>query len=168
MSRELTYGMIAGFSTLGWMTLGYVLHWEQSEMGRYAPFLSLFILMLAIYLTILVKRDTDQAGIITFKEAFTAGMVVSFIVGIMVGSYLMVYVKYVNPGYVEQVISSATEYYKAEKASQEQIDKGIEGIRAMYAPFGQFTYGIGTTMMTGLLISLVVSAIMQRKVKTIV
>ena len=95
-------------------------------------------------------------------------MVVSFIVGIMVGSYLMVYVKYVNPGYVEQVISSATEYYKAEKASQEQIDKGIEGIRAMYAPFGQFTYGIGTTMMTGLLISLVVSAIMQRKVKRIV
>lgn len=165
MSRELTYGMIAGFSTLGWMTLGYVLHWEQSEMGRYAPFLSLFILMLAIYLVILVKRDIDHGGTITFKEAVTAGMIVSFVVGIMVGLYLMVYVKYVNPGYVEGVIASALEYYKQENASQEQIDKGVEGIRAMHTPFGQFTYGIGTTMMTGLLIALVMAWIMQRKLR---
>lgn len=147
------------------MTLGYVLHWDQSQAGRYAPYLSLFILVVAIYLTILFKRDRDKGGVISFKEAVTTGMVVSFIVGLMVGSYLLVYVKYVNPAYLNDMITSATEYYKTEKASQEQIDKGIEGVKAMYSPFGQFTYGIGTTMMTGLLIALVMGAIMQRKVR---
>lgn len=165
MTRELTNGMIAGFITLGWMTLGYALHWDQSEAGRYAPYLSLFILMVAIYLTILLKRDRDKGGIISFKESVVSGMVVSFVIGIMVGAYLFVYVKYVNPGFVNDMIKTATDYYKTENASQEQIDKGIEGVRAMYSPFGQFTYGIGTSMMTGLLIAVVMGAIMQRKVK---
>lgn len=165
MSRELQYGMIAGFLTLGWMSLGYFLHWESTVMGQYAPYLSLFILAVAIYAAILYKRDRDKGGIITFREAATTGMVVSFIIGLMVGSYLLVYVKYVNTDYVNQMIASATEYYKNGKASQEQVDKGIAGVRAMYSPFGQFTYGVGTTMMTGLLIALLMSLIMQRKEK---
>ena len=134
-------------------------------MGKYAPYLSLFVLAVAIYLAILLKRDRDKGGVITFREAVTAGMVVSFVVGLMVGAYLMVYVKYVNTDYVSEMITAATEYYKTEKASQEQIDKGIAGVKAMYSPFGQFTYGVGTTMMTGLLIALLMSLIMQRSAK---
>ncbi|MBK9730547.1 MAG: DUF4199 domain-containing protein [Chitinophagaceae bacterium] len=165
MTRELQYGMIAGFITLGWMSLGYFLHWESTVMGIYAPYLSLFILAAAIYITILQKRDREKGGLITFKDATTAGMVVSFVVGLMVGAYLFVYVKYVNTDYLNQMITTATDYYKTEKASQEQIDKGIAGVKAMYSPFGQFTYGIGSTMMTGLLITLVMSFIMQRNQK---
>lgn len=165
MSRELQYGMIAGFISLGWMSLGYYMQWESANMGKYAPYLSLFVLAVAIYLAILLKRDRDKGGVITFREAVTAGMVVSFVVGLMVGSYLMVYVKYVNTDYVSEMITAATEYYKTEKASQEQIDKGIAGVKAMYSPFGQFTYGVGTTMMTGLLIAMLMSLIMQRSAK---
>lgn len=157
--------MIAGFITLGWMSLGYYMHWEPAGMGKYAPYLSLFILAVAIYIAILFKRDRDNGGVITFREAATAGMVVSFVVGLMVGAYLMVYVKYVNTEYVKEMITAATDYYKTEKATQEQIDKGIAGVKAMYSPFGQFTYGVGTTMMTGLLIALLMSFIMQRKAK---
>lgn len=157
--------MIAGFISLGWMSLGYYMQWESASMGKYAPYLSLFVLAVAIYLAILLKRDRDKGGVITFREAVTAGLVVSFVVGLMVGAYLMVYVKYVNTDYVNEMITAATEYYKTEKASQEQIDKGIAGVKAMYSPFGQFTYGVGTTMMTGLLIALLMSLIMQRSAK---
>lgn len=157
--------MIAGFISLGWMSLGYYMQWESVNMGKYAPYLSLFVLAVAIYLAILLKRDRDKGGVITFREAVTAGMVVSFVVGLMVGSYLIVYVKYVNTDYVSEMITAATEYYKTEKASQEQMDKGIAGVKAMYSPFGQFTYGVGTTMMTGLLIALLMSLIMQRSAK---
>lgn len=163
MARELQYGMIAGFITLAWMTAGYLMHWETSDAGKYAPYLSLFILAAAIYVAILFKRDRDRGGFITFKESFTAGMTVSFVIGLMVGAYLFVYVKYVNTDYLNEMIGSAREYYQSQKASQEQIDKGIEGVKAMYSPFGQFTYGIGTTMITGLLISLVMALVMQRR-----
>ncbi len=139
------------------------MHWDDAEIGKYTPYLSLLILLVAIYISILFKRDRDQAGILSFKEAFITGLSVSFIVGIMVGSLLMVYVKYVNPEYIEKMIVTISDYYKKQNATQQQLDKGIEGVRAMYSPFGQFTYGIGTTMLIGLLISALAGWIMQRK-----
>ena len=167
MSRELKYGVIAGGATVIWMTLGYLLGWEQSTMGKYAPYLSLMILALAIYITILFKRDRDKNGLLSFKEAFIAGMAVSFVVGLMVGGYLMLYVQAIHPGYADEMVKSAKEYYESQKFSQEQIDKGIESTKAMYSPFGQFTYGIGTTMLVGVFISVIVGALMQRKEKVI-
>jgi hypothetical protein len=95
------------------------------------------------------------------------GLGVSFMVGLLVGAFLMIYVKYINPDYVNIMIKDASDFYKTQNATQEQLDKGIESVKAMYSPFGQFTYGIGTTMITGLLISAVIGAIMQRKVKRV-
>jgi hypothetical protein len=165
LSRELKYGIIGGFITLAWMALGYALAWDGTAMATYAPYFSLLILALTIYVTVLFKRDRDKGGVISFKEALFAGMSVSFVIGLLVGALLMVYVQYINPGYVNTVVQQATDYYKSEKIPQEQIDKGIASVRAMYSPFGQFTYGIGTTMLTGLLISLVVAFIMKRSTK---
>ncbi|HZX74412.1 MAG TPA: DUF4199 domain-containing protein, partial [Cyclobacteriaceae bacterium] len=133
----------------------------------YAPYLSLIILFVTIYITILYKRDRDQNGVITFKQGLMVGLGVSFMVGLLVGAFLMIYVKYINPDYVNIMIKDASDFYKTQNATQEQLDKGIESVKAMYSPFGQFTYGIGTTMITGLLISAVIGAIMQRKVKRV-
>jgi hypothetical protein len=168
MNRELQNGMIGGLLTVGWMAAGYAFHWERSPIGMYAPYLSLLILLVTIYLSVLFKRERDNEGIITLKEAFIAGMTVSFVIGVMVGAFLLVYVQFINPGFAGEMIRNAEVYYKSEHASQEQIDKGVEGMRAMYSPFGQFTYGIGTTMLTGLLISAVIGLVMQRKVRKVV
>jgi len=165
LSRELRYGFIAGFITLLWMACGYVLRWQEQEIGRYAPFLSLIILIAATYITILHKRDKDGGGGITFKDAFIAGISVSFVVGLLVGIFLMIYTQYVNPNYVNEVVKQTEEYLKTQKATQEQIDKAIEGTRATYSAFGQLTYGIGTTMLTGVLITLVCAAVMRREKK---
>jgi len=168
MSRELRYGLIGGFITLVWMSVGYFLGWDKSEMGKYAPYLSLIILAVTIYITILFKRDKDLGGAINFKEAFTAGMAVSFVMGAMVGLFLLIYSQYINPDLVNQMISDTKDYYKTQPSvSQEQIDKAVEGVKAMYSPFGQLTYGIGTTMLVGVLITLICAAIMRKEKKPI-
>ncbi|MBA2422475.1 MAG: DUF4199 domain-containing protein [Chitinophagales bacterium] len=163
MSRELHFGIVAGLLIVGWMILGYIFHWNEGGIEKFTPYLSLLILLAAIYFSILYKRDRDQAGVISFKEAFITGLSVSFVVGLMVGSLLMIYVKYINPAYVGEMIDEISKYYKKQDATQQQLDKGIASIKAMYSPFGQFTYGIGTTMLTGLLISALAGWIMHRK-----
>lgn len=165
MSRELRYGLIAGFITVIWMSLGYYLGWQKSEMGRYAPFVSLIILAVAVYLTVLFKRDKDSDGAIGFKEGFVAGISVSFVVGMMVGLYLLMYSQYINPNLVNEMMKEAEDFYKSQPdVSQEQIDRAKDSVKAMYSPFGQLTYGIGTTMLVGALISLVCAAIMRKSV----
>ncbi len=165
MSRELRYGIIAGIITMLWMGLGYALGWNESEIGKYAPFMSLIILALCIYITILFKRDRDGGGFISFKDAFVAGLSASFVIGAMVGALLMVYTQYINPNSVSEIIKNTTEYLQKQKATKEEIDKSVESIKAAYSAFGQVTYGIGTTMLTGALITLICAAIMKREKK---
>ncbi|MBA3647380.1 MAG: DUF4199 domain-containing protein [Chitinophagales bacterium] len=166
MSRELVNGIITGFVTLGWMLLVTSLSWDDTEAGKYASLVSLAFLIAGIYITILKKRDTEKNGVISFKEAWYAGMAVSFVVGLMIGIYMAIYVKYIYPNFINDQIKEAMEYYKTEKYSQEQIDKGIESIKALYSGFGQLTYGIGTTMLSGMLISIICAAIMKRSMKS--
>ena len=164
MSRELRYGLIAGFLTLIWMTTGTLLGWDRNEMGKYAPVLSLIILIAAIYISILFKRDKDLGGVISFKDAFITGLSASFVIGLMVGAYLFVYTQYINPDFVNEMVKETEEYYKTQPGTTKiQIDNAVSGVRAMYSPFGQLTYGIGTTMLTGVLITLICAAIMRRE-----
>jgi len=166
MSREFRYGLIAGFITLLWMAFGYWMGWDKTEMGTYAPFLSMFILIVAIYISILFKRDKDLGGAITFGNAFITGVSVSFVIGLMVGAFLVIYVEYINPDIVNEVAKQAEDYYKTQKGvTQDEINNAVNGAKALYSPFGQFTYGIGTTMLTGGLISLLCAAVMKRQEK---
>lgn len=145
------------------MSLGYYLGWEKSEMGKYAPVASLIILAVSVYLTVLFKRDKDLGGVIRFKEAFVAGISAGFVVGLMVGLFLLVYSQYINPNLVNEMMKEAEDYYKSQpNVTQEQIDRAKDSVKAMFSPFGQLTYGIGTTMLVGALISLVCAAIMRK------
>ncbi|MFI5135632.1 MAG: DUF4199 domain-containing protein [Chitinophagales bacterium] len=168
MSRELRYGLIGGFITLIWMGIGDWQGWDQISMGTYAPYLSLLILAVAIYVSILFKRDKDLEGAITFGNAFITGISVSFMIGLMVGAYLLVYTQYINPDVVNQAVKEAQDFYKTQKGvTKEEIDNAANSAKAFYSPFGQFTYGIGTTMLTGGLIALVCAMIMRREKKPI-
>lgn len=145
------------------MSIGYYFGWQKSETGRYAPFISLLILAVTIYVTVLFKRERDLGGVISFKDAFVAGVSSSFVIGMMVGLFLLLYSQYINPGLLDEMIATAEDYYKTQPdVTQEQVDKAKESVKAMYSPFGQLTYGIGTTMLVGGLISLVCAAIMKK------
>jgi len=61
---------------------------------------------------------------ITFKEAFMAGLSVSFVVGVMVGIFLLIYSQYVNSDLVNQMVKETVDYYKTQpNVSQEQLIK---------------------------------------------
>jgi Protein of unknown function (DUF4199) len=162
MSRELKYGAITGVVILIWMILIYAFHWQQDILNNYADYVTFLILAIGIYILVFHKREKENGGVISFKQAFQGGMSVSFVAALLIGAFLMLYVESINPNYVNDAIKQATDYYKSQSLTQQQIDNNLQGIKAWYSPFGQFTYGIGTTMLAGLLISLVVAAVMKR------
>lgn len=146
------------------MTTATFLGWDRTEMGKYAPILSMIILIAAIYLSILFKRDKDLDGVISFKDAFITGLSTSFVIGLMVGAYLFVYTQYIHPDFVNEMVKETEDYYKTlPGVTKVQTDNAVNGVRAMYSPFGQLTYGIGTTMLTGVLITLICAAVMRRE-----
>jgi hypothetical protein len=155
--------MVAGFIAMAWMTLLYFLKQETSGLGLFDPYFCIIVLSAFVYITILHKRDKDLGGALSFKNGMAAGIVTAFMMGLMIGAYKMIYVKYVNPGIVEEVVKQAKSFYETAGGTTEQIKNAEDSARAMYSPFGQFTYGIGITMLLGGLVSLVCSVIMRRE-----
>ncbi|MCS6916403.1 MAG: DUF4199 domain-containing protein [Chitinophagales bacterium] len=162
MSRELRYGLWGGLALWIWMTLGYVVGWHRGPANLYAALASALLLSLFIYLAIRHKRDHDQGGCIRFREAFLAGMMVSFVSGLMVGVYLMVYSSYINPGEVEAVVAETRRWYEARQLPAERVEEAVKGVRASYTKFGRLTYGIGNAMLLGAVVSLICAALMRR------
>ena len=159
--------MIAGFIAMAWMILLYLIKQETSGAGLFDPYFCIIVLSAFIYITILHKRDKDLNGVLSIKEGMMAGIVTAFVMGLMIGAYKMIYVKYINPELVEEVVKQAKSFYETAGGTTEQIKNAEDSARAMYSPFGQLTYGIGTTMLTGILIALICAAIMRREKKTI-
>lgn len=134
-------------------------------MGLSDPYVCVVLLSAFIYITILRKRDTDLNGVLSIKDGITAGIVTAFMAGLMIGTFKMVYVKYINPGIVDQVVLQAESFYRTSGGTAAQIKNAGDSARVMYSSFGQFTYGIGITMLLGGIVSLVCSIIMRRDKK---
>lgn len=162
MNRAVRFGLWSGLSLWVWMTIIYGLQWQHTTAGFYAGMVSALLLGLFIYLAVRYRRDQEQGGQISFREAFLEGMTVSFVTGLMAGIYLLVYSTYINPQEVEMVVEQTRQMYEARNVPPERIEQAVRGVRASYSKFGRLTYGIGQSMLTGALISLICAAIMRR------
>ncbi len=162
MSREVKNGLIAGFIAIAWMLLLFFLKQETSGIGEYDQYFCLVLITASIYITILRKRDRDLNGVLTFKEGMITGITTSFIMGLLIGFYKLIYVKYLNPGIVEEAVKQAKSIAETAGGNFQQIKNAEDGTRASYSLFGQLTFGIGVTMLIGAVASLVCAVIMRR------
>jgi len=163
MTRELRNGMIGGFIAIAWMLLLFFLKQEASGIGVYDSYFCIILITAFIYITILRKRDHDLNGGLTFREGMLTGIATSFIMGLVIGAYKLIYVKYLNPGIVDEAVNQAKSIAESAGGSFQQIKDAEDGTRASYSAFGQLTFGIGVTMLLGAVASLVCSVIMRRE-----
>ncbi len=163
-SAEVRIGFFAGIISIVVLATELYLGLNETSWGTVFEFASFFILAVSSYLAVKEKRETE-GGNISFNKAFMSGLMTCFVVALMVGAFSFVFTKYINPQMTEQMVQRAKQVMEERKLSPEQIKTGMENIRSMYSPKGQFTMSTGTTMLYALFISLVVAVFMSKKKK---
>ncbi len=162
MARDVRFGLLgAALMVIGMAVVDFV-PGIPSSAASFMAFVSLLLLACCIYLAILIKRWREGQGYISFRKALTTGLLVSFCVGVIVGLYMLVDTSYLRPHRVEEIITAIESYHRSQNVSEERIEQAVRAARISYAPFGQLTYGIGTHMFWGLIISLVCAFVMKR------
>ncbi len=162
MARDVRVGLLGAALIVTGMAVVDFVPGIPASAASYVAFVSLLLLAFCIYLAILKKRSGEGQGYISFRQALTTGLFVSFCVGVAVGLYLLVDTSYLRPHRVEEMIAAIESYHRSQNAPEEHIEQAVRAARISYAPFGQLTYGIGTHMFWGLLISLVCAFVMKR------
>lgn len=163
-SVEVRIGFFAGVLSIIVLAIELYSGLNESSWGTVFEFAIFFILSASSYLAVKEKRKTERENI-GFSKAFVSGLMTCFVIALMAGAFSFVFTKYVNPQLTEQMVQKAKQVMEDRKLPAEQIKNGMENIRTMYSPKGQFVMTTGTTMLYAFFIALVVAIFMSKKKK---
>jgi len=139
---------------------------EVSTTALMLDYAGLLALAGVSYWAIVSAVNTSATDGITLSQAFLVSMYVALVAAIMVGGFLYVYTKYLDPTHGDRMVLKTIEYMKVRKYSEAEIEKGIANAKTFYSPVSQFLSGV-SVIVYGLFVSIVVAAL-ARKTKRIV
>jgi hypothetical protein len=165
----LRYGMYAGITLLVTGALNYVIaatvkmNYSQQEVGGYA---SILISMIFVFLGMKQYRDKVNGGEITYLKALKLGFLIVLLPSVAFGIFDVIYVKFMDPGFMEKYYSVALEQMKASLPPAEFQLKSKEMTAEMQLfanPFAQFLIMFLTVLAIGTVIAAVSALILQKK-----
>jgi hypothetical protein len=162
MRFEYRYGFITGAIAVAWLIIEYstgIYHEEWSD------FVTTIMVAAGIYLTVSNRRK-EQGNELTFLQGFVSGIVAAFIVSLMMGIFMFVYVKYVNTNYTTQIINELRREMVQAHFSATEIKTRVQMAESYYSPSGMLTSTTGIWAMISFAISAIVALIMRRKNQT--
>jgi len=128
---------------------------EQS----YIQFFYYVIFALGLAWVIYSVRNNKLDGIATFGKAFTIGLYASIAVAAVMAFYTYVYMKYIDPGMVNDLISQ-TEDKLIEgnpEMSDEDLNKVLETTRMFMQPGLMSIFSVFGYLITGTIFSLIIA-----------
>jgi Ca2+/Na+ antiporter len=111
-----------------------------------------------------MKTYRDQAGgFMTFGKGFNVGFWASLIMGVITAVWVFIFFTLVAPDLTDTILEATRENMLEQGQSEEQVDQAMQ----YSAPFMNATsfsiFAAIGTLIAGLIISLIVAAVMQRK-----
>jgi len=112
---------------------------------------------------VLRTHKADQNGYLTFGRGLAAGMMVALIVGIVTLVWTIINFLLIQPGMIEIMQDAAREqmYERQPNITDEQVDQAMGFMSIMFNPYVLGIIGLVATLVQGLIISLIVSAVVK-------
>lgn len=163
----IRYGLIGGLIFVVYGLLGNILGFAKPSGGISAIVINglVFIVLYVGLMVMAVRkhRDQDLGGYIPFGRAFLVGLGVAVIAGVISGLFNYLYMSFIEPDYLTNMVGEMEEMYANMGMSEETIEIAMERVRKSLTPTKMLTNAaIGSVVMGGI-VSLIVSAIMKKK-----
>ena len=121
MPTALRYGLIGGLITIIWGMASIFLGWSNPNAGAMS-YLSTGVVYLInigiIAMALAYHRDTMQNGFLTFGEGLKTAIGVMLIVGVIAAIFTFVYTQFINPGFMDEIISGMEAKFEAQGMSR--------------------------------------------------
>lgn len=151
-----------------WMGLAlaaftYLRHLMGMMQSSVAEFFSWIIYAGFIYFTIKHLRDRYLNGVISYGKALWAGTRVGLFAGIIIGAYLFVFLKFIDPTYLEEMVVTLQEAYLESGMSVGDVENMSEVLRVSTNPVVMIISGVLSVGFSAFIISLVLSAFLKKE-----
>ena len=157
------YGIISIclLSLLIWSLVDVV----DDTMGEIIGYSSMVVSLLFVFFGIKHFQDKENNGLVTFAKALLIGILISLIVSLAFGILDIVYVKFVNPDFMNEYYEGMLEQAQSLPAEEFELRKAaLLAEKEMFLnPFLHFFIMSMMVFVIGFIISLLSALILQRK-----
>ena len=157
----LTFGIPAGFLIILGIIVGIELGANQEWLG----YLIMFVVFSTIFVALKKYRDKDLGGVITFTRAFTIGLGISAVAGIVYVFVWEIYSSFDNHQFIDNYTNSMIDAIRGSDQTPEEMATAIAEIEAMAEQYRNPLYRLPLTFLEvfppGVLVSVGSALVLQ-------
>jgi hypothetical protein len=154
----LHHGAILGVALI---ILSLIFHFAGFALEDWTKYVT-WIVMIA-YLVYATKsfRDENRGGFLTYGQGLGFGTLTFLITGLISSVYSFIYVKLINPAFINEIMEKSYEQMLERGMAEEQIEMALSYQEPWMMPSMIIFPFIGTVFM-GFIFSLIISAVFKR------
>jgi hypothetical protein len=153
---------ISAFSFFNWLNTKNGWGIQPATIRGISGLLTILIQAIGIYFSMMATKKA-QNGLITYGQAFKAGLMVAIITALITACCGLIYCTIVNPGYADYMVNEARKAMIASGKSAKQIEQDLVGVKWEFSAIGQVIQALVAQSVVGTLISLAMSAFIKNK-----
>lgn len=154
-------------------TLGFINYLASINIPNYngaiGGYVCILLSSMFIYFGIKQFRDTENGGFISYKQAFIVGILIVIFPSLANGIYNVIYVKFIDPGFVDKYYDLAIQNMKVELTPDQFLVKlkSLESERTLFKNiYLQFIMMFLTVFVIGVVVTAISSLALSKKPKT--
>lgn len=142
--------------------LMYLLDFEYDSSVNY---ISYVFLAVGLWWAITSYRNKQEGGFISYGKAFSMGFFVGLIASVLVSVYFYIYVQYINPGLIEEILLNAEDEMLTANPdmSDEQIDQALGMVEMFTSPLMMTVMGFIMNLIASTVLSLIIAIFAKRE-----
>lgn len=156
---SIKYGIISGLAGIAFFVLVDMLGFSGNQSINYLGYL---ILAAIIYLAHKAYKEEGD-GYMNYGQGLGIGVLVSLVSSILSSAFFYFYVTFINTDYMTMIMDMQRAKMEESGMADAQIDQAMEMTEKFMTPGMMLIFAIVGTVFFGLILSLIVSAITQRK-----
>ena len=163
MEEQLTTGQVIKKWGVIYGAIGTVVNVVPMLMELQISWMQIVNIAIAIAMFILACKEfkTENGGMMSFGEGFKISLGAAAIAGVMRSVVVYIYIKFIDPEYMERMKQILNDTWRAQGMTDEQIEQSSKFMAGMSNPEIGLILGIIVVALGGLIWGAIVSAIMK-------
>ena len=159
VANALNFGLITGAVVIVYSLLLYI---ANLYMNRSLGFVAYVLLLGGMAWGTLEYRKKSMNGFMTYGQAFSSCFLIGLFAGILATIYMFVFVQYIHPGLVNEVIEQTRIKLQEQNMTEDQIESALDYTRKFTTPIMMTIWGLVGYSLISLVLALVAAIVLKK------
>ena len=153
----LKWGLITGVALILFSTVLYTFDLTLNRINSV-----IYLILIGGLILVMLEYRKTNGGYMSYGDGISLGALSSAVAGLLSSLFSVFYTQIIDPGFQERITEKVRAQLEDQGLADDQIDQALEIGQKFQSPGIAFAVGIFTTILIGVLLSLIIAAVIRR------